>query len=1081
MNPMSYWRQYVRAFVPMIGVVLVLAAFVAAQTTTGSLYGTVADQSGAIIPGATVTVRNIQTGQIRTATSNGSGSFIFPALEPGDYSVAARMSGFQTMQQSPVRVDVAQNVHVSFALRPGAQSQTVTVSADTTLVDTRESQLGETVSQEQVQDLPLNGRNAYDLVQIVPGVTGYTAAAAGGDQVGATFNVNGNRSNDDSFYLDGVFDSTIYRNGGSELPNPDALEEFRLLTSNFDAEFGREPGGVVNAVTRSGSNQFHGALYEYLRNNVLNAKNYFNTGVTPLKQNQFGGRLGGPVLHNKTFFFGSYEGFRVRTPAIISSASLVTPTAAEAQGDFSADPAKQQPKMPNGQPYSCNNKVGVICPNLLDPVAQSMLASVPLSNPATGHPAEQSASANIGADQYLGRVDDQITAAHKLSAMFFTSRATTQDPNQGANQVFAFTEASHYDNQTNAVLSDTWTLSPNALNSLRLFYALNHYEVNSVYNTTWSDWGSQVAPAGSLARQPLLVIAGFWTMGLGGQGPTNIAMQQIGVMDTFNWTRGNHTVKLGGSFIWNKYAETGVFLESGKATFTGFATGNAMADFLLGRANNFEQNSGAFHRLHVSDPALFAQDDWKLTHRLTLNLGVRWELYPPYSGQNNFGTFVPYVQSRRFPTAPLGLLAAGDPGVPDGVRHTSWTTFGPRAGFAYDVFGNGKTALRGAYGIFYSAQEETLNGNLEQQPFQLDVAVNHTPNLVTPYAPNADPFPYSVTTPVFTSGATITGLPPYSNSVPYAEEFNLTLQQQLSANWSAEIAYVGNLGRKFYLFRDQNSPAYVAGASTSTAGLNARRPYEPTPNSYTFSRITQVDPAGNSSYNALQATVTRRFSHQFSLLASYVLARQIDFVSNDPQSVLTLVNEDNIAMDKGLADSAVPQRFVASYMWALPAVHAGGFMGKQVLSGWRLNGITTLQSGTPFNITSGKDTNLDGNNNDRPNLVGNPVLSQGRSRADKIREFFNTSAFAQVPANTPYGNVSRNSMIGPRFVDTDFSAFKDVQVWRESTFEFRGEVFNLFNNVNLHNPTAIMTSKVFGKVPSAGQPRIVQFALRYSF
>ena len=1053
------------------------------QTTTGSIYGTVADQSGAVIPTATVTVRNIQTGETHTAQSNGSGNYIFPALDPGDYTVSTQVQGFRTEKQNGIRLDVTQNVHVSFTLQAGSQSQSVTVSATTTLVDTRESQLGETVDQKRIEDLPLNGRNAYDLVQIVPGITNYSAESAIGNNVGASFSVNGIRPNANTFYLDGGFDTEIFRDGGNLIPNPDALQEFRILTSNFDAEFGRSPGGVVNMITRSGTNRYHGLAYDYLRNNVLNAKNYFNNEVTPLKQNQFGGNFGGPIARNKAFFFLSYEGLRIRTPDIASS-TLITLTPAEAKGDFSAPTVKPTPILPAGT--NCGTKTApVICPAALDPVAQNLLKYVPLEDPTTGRPPEQFASANTNANQGLARVDYQLTSRHELSGMFFTSHGTNTAPSAGGNQIFDFSGASNYANQTNAGASDRWIISPNALNSLHFFYTLNHTIVGNLFDYDWHGLGSHVFEGALVTDQPLFKINGYWTMGIGGSGNLNQSQQAFGGFDTFNWTHGNHTVKFGGSFIWNKYAETGVFLGSGKLFFTGSTTKNALADFLLGKANSFSQNSGSYHRLHQPDPSLFIQDNWRATHRLALNLGLRWEAFPPFTGQNDFGTFEASVQSKRFPTAPLGLLSSGDPGVPDGILHTSWTKFAPRVGFAYDVYGNGKTALRGAYGIFYAVNQETFAANLEQQPFVLSVTTNKTPNLVNPYAPAKDPFPYVVNlqNPSYSSGATIAGLPPNESSIPYVQEFNLTLQQQLGANWSAQIAYVGSVSREFYLLRDQNSPIYIPGASISTAGLNARRLYQPTPSTYTFGQIGELDPASNASYNSLQATLTRIFAHRFSLLASYVWSKTMDDVSTDPTSVtaLQLVNENDIAYDYGLSSLDVPQRFVASYLWAAPEIKRWGWVGKQILSGWQLNGITTLQAGSPFNVTSGVDTNLDGNNNDRPNVVGDPILSGGRSRGAKIAEFFNTSAFAQLPPDTPYGDVARNSLIGPGYVNTDFSAFKIFTLPKESTLQFRGEIFNLFNNVNLNNPIGVMTSPKFGQITGSGSPRIVQFALRYAF
>lgn len=1070
-------RFRVASLLALIALCGMLAVPAMAQTTTGSIYGTVADETGAVIPNAPVVVKNIHTGETHTANSNDSGNYTFPAIEPGDYSVSTRVSGFQAMEQTHIHLSASQSVHVSFELHAGAENQTVTVNAETTLVDTRESQMGETIDQRRIEDLPLNGRNAYDLVQIIPGVTNYKPAAAGGDSAGTTFQVNGNRSYGNSFYLDGVFDTTIYRNGGSQMPNPDALQEFRILTSNFDAEFGREPGGVVNAITRSGTNAYHGTVFEYLRNNVLNAKNYFQSSVTPLKQNQFGASFGGPIVHNKLFFFGSYQALRLRTPSTITSSSLITPTPAEAMGDFTMSPVSRQPKSPA---VSCNGVANKICPALLDPVAQNLLKYVPLADPVTRLTPQQSAPANGDGNEYLGRVDDQLTASHKVSGLFYTSRTRTKIPAPGQNKVLDFTQAASYENQTNTSLSDSWIVSPTAVNNLRLFYVLNHYQINSVFDSTWSDYGSQVGSAGPLARQPLITIAGYWAMGLGGQGPQNLSMQQVGASDTFNWLSGNHSLKLGGSMIWHKYAETGVFLQSGKVAFTGNGA-NALVNFLEGKATQLEQNTGAFHRFHAYIPAVFAQDDWKISRKLSLNLGLRWELYPPYKGQNNRGTFVPNVQSIRFPTAPLGLLTSGDPGIPDGIRHTTWKTFAPRVGFAYDVLGNGSLSLRGAYGLFYSASGETMEGNLVQQPFQLDVKVNNTPNLVTPYAPGPDPFPYDVSHPVFTSGASLTGMPPNDNNVPSVQEYNLTLQKQFGENWGAQIAYVGSVSHEFYLLRDQNSPVFKPGASTSTAGLNARRPYQPTPSTYEFGTITLLDPSANASYNALQVTATRRFANGFSLLASYVWSRDLQTVSADPSNSLNLVNENDISMDYGLSDFAVPRRFVASYLWSLPGVHHWGLLGKEVLSGWQINGITTLQSGTPFTITSGKDTNLDGTNTDRPDQVGNPNLPSGRSRAQKIAKFFNTSAFAQVPAGTPYGNVRRASMLGPGTVNTDISAFKTFPVFRESTVQFRGEVFNVFNNVNLTNPNGVLTNAKFGVITGSGSPRIVQFALRYSF
>ncbi len=711
---------------------------------------------------------------------------------------------------------------------------------------------------------------------------------------------------------------------------------------------------------------------------------------------------------------------------------------------------------------------------------------MPLANAATGITPQQSASANTSANQGLIHIDYQPVENHQITGLFFQSIATSSNPNQGGNQILTYSGGTTVANQTNVVLSDTWTISPTKLNTFRPFYTLNHLNQLNLYNgPTWADLGSTIGVGALPNTQPQVSINGYFSAGQGSGGPDNLRQQSFGAEDIFDWNAGNNAIRFGGSFFWNRYAEQGEYLGTGQATFNGFATGNALADFLLGRANTLRQNNGASHSLHQPDPALFFQDDYRISRKLTLDLGLRWEVFSPFTGQNNFGTFVPGVQSTRFPNAPLGLLTAGDPGVPDGIVKTQYTAFSPRVGFAYDAFGTGQTALRGGYGIFYAARAVSLTTNPEQQPFILDNTISNTPNLVAPYAPGSDPFPYVVNlqNPTFFSGATLSSVP-LNATAPYVQEYNLTVEQQFGHDWAARFAYVGSLSRKFFLSRDENTPTYIPGAGTATAALNARRPYQPTPNSYTFGSIVQNEPAGNGTYNALQVTVTRRFAHGFSLLANYVWSKSIDITSNDPSNItLTLSNQNNIQADRARSDYDVPQRFVASYLWATPSVHRFGLVGTEVLGNWQLNGITTLQTGNPFNITSGVDTNLDTVLTDRPNTIGNPILSGSRGRDAKIAQYFNTAAFAQVPVGTanPYGNTSRNSLIGPGIVNTDFSAFKNFPIAHESQLQFRAEFFNLFNNVNLFNPNGVLTSPLFGRITNSANARVIQFALKYSF
>lgn len=1076
-------RQSLIVHLCILGVFLWIAVGVApGQTTTGSVYGTVADSSGAVLPNAQVTVTNVHTGETHTARTNGSGDYLFPMLAPGEYTVSAQSEGFKRQTQSGIRLDANQNVHASFNLQLGSVEENVTVEADSALVDTRSSQVGETIDQKRIEDLPLNSRDPYALVTIAPGVTNYAPDVQTGSRQGVQFSVNGVPASNSAFYLDGGYDTNLWRFGGNLLPNPDALQEFRILTSNFDAEFGRSAGGVVSAITRSGTDQFHGAVYDYLRNDALDAKNYFLNDVSPLKQNQFGASFGGPVIHQKAFFFLSYQGMRIRQPANIASSSLVTPTALEATGDFRNTPAKSQPKN-----VSCNGVQYVICPNLLDPVALSLLKYVPVGDSTAGnnygHPEQQSANGNLNADQGLARIDYQLTNNHQLAIMYFMSRGTSNSPNAGANQILDYAGMQNYEGQYNANVSDTWVVSPNKVNNLRIFYSLNHYIISNIYGNQHmlSDLGSQIAEGGNYNAQPYFSVTGYWTMGTSNAGPNNLPSSSLGASDTFSWMLGNHEIKMGGSYVYDRFASTGGASSNGIFTFTGSTSGNALVDFLEGHANSFTQNNGVLFRTHSQDPSAFFQDNWRLTHKLTLNLGIRWEYFPTYTGQDNTGTFIPYVQSQRFPTAPLGLLSSGDPGIPDGVQRTPRNNFAPRIGFAYDLFGNGKSSLRGGYGIFYSAVDQVaVSNNLVQQPFSRTITLSKTKNLVNPFAPNADPFPYTPDpqNAVFVSGATLYALPAGVSDIPSVQQYNLTFQQQYGTKWSSQIGYIGNVGRHFYITRDENSPVYSDScnvpnsACTTTAGLNNRRPYQPTPTTYTFSKISLAAPVSNSSYNSLQASLTRRFDHHFSLTMSYVWSKAMGNGA--------VVDNNDVTSSYGLADIDVPQKFVASYIWLTPDINVWGVLGKKVLSGWQLNGITTIRTGTPFNITSGTDTNYDGTNNDRPDQIANPVLDSGRSRQAKIQQYFNTAAFG-LPTMSPYGSTAYNALIGPGLVDTDISASKTFAITEKSNLQFRVDLFNAFNNVNLNNPNAVMSSPKFGTIGGAADPRITQLSLRYSF
>lgn len=1082
----------------MFLVMACVSAVLNAQSTTGSIYGTVSDTTGAVVPGAQVTVKNSATGESFNGETTDSGDYSFPTLKPGEYAITARHEGFQTQTEQGIHLAANQNVHANFALQTGSVEQTVTVSSDTSSVDTRGSQIATTIDQKRIEDLPSVNRNAYELLTITPGVTNYTSDTQTGSRAGTQVSVNGSGQNETAYYLDGGYDTNVWKFGGNRIPNPSSLQEFRIITSNFDAEFGRSPGGVVSAITRSGSNQYHGLAYEYLRNDVFNSRTLFVAGaVTPLRQNQFGGNFGGPIwkLKDKAFFFLSYEGLRVRTPTPVTSGAITVPTGLERAGDFSQSPKK--PTLPattlNGNGQTVQVQCGTtaapkICPAALDPVAQNLLAFVPVGSSVAssyGHPDQQSANANINNDEGMVRIDYRLGQKHQISGMYYESRGTSNTPTASGNQIVSYAGMQNYEGQYNVNLGDIWTVSPNKVNTFRAFYSLNHYIIANIYGNQHmlSDLGSKAAQGGNYNAQPMFKVTGYWQMGTNNGGPNNLPSSTLGASENFIWTLGRHELKFGGAYMWDRFTSTGGASSNGLFTFSARTSSeNALVNFLLGQSSTLTQNNGVFFRSHSQDPSVYLQDDWKIAPRLTLNLGLRWEYFPMYTGQNDTATFVPGQQSTRFPTAPPGLVFSGDKGIPDGIQHTPWNTFAPRFGFAYDVFGDGKTSLRGAYGLFYAAIDQVaVSNNLVQQPFSRSVTVSNTPNLVNPFYPSADPFPYeaSTTNAVFLSGANIFALQPGYHNIPSVQEFSFGLQQQYSPRWSSQLAYVGNVSRHMPITIDENSPVYspscTSATCNSTAQKNARRPYnKPVNPNYTYSTISDVVPYSNASYNSLQATLTRNFDQHFAVSLSYVWSKAMEMGS--------VVNSYDILSSRGTAGIDMPHKFVASYIFVTPDIHRLGLLGKEVLSGWQVNGITEIRSGQPFNILSGVDSNFDGSTTDRPNQTGNPVLGN-RSKSAEIAEWFNTAAYAQVLVGTQtgLGNTRYNTLLSPGAINTNLSAFKTFPLYETLNLQFRAEAFNAFNHANLNGPNSTQNSPSFGVISGASGGRVLQFALRLAF
>lgn len=1070
---------------------VIVAESVSAQSTAGTIYGTVQDQLGAVLPNADITITDVKMNLSQTSRTNESGDYTFVAVSPSDYTVTANVSGFKSVTQTGVTVDANQNVNVSFKLTPGATSAEVEVHAGTTLVDTRESQIGTTIDEKQISDLPTINQDPYELIVTAPGVSGFNPDLVIGSRNGANFSVDGFKNTMGTFYLDGGQDNSLKTGGGDKAPTAYALQEFRLLTANYDAEFGRSPGAIVNLITKAGASARHGELHEFLRNDMFDAKNFFADPGTneTFKQNEFGGAFGGPVPRSRqTFFYTYFDHLQLHQLEYTYGSQVLLPTAAEASGDFrNSTPAITQ---------SCNGVVGVICSSAMDPVAVAIMNYIPKINVTSGISPTQSAPANNLVNLGLLRIDFNALPHHSIEAMFFDSRGSGADPQaSNTNDLLNFAGMLDSDNQINGVIADTWILSNQLVNTVRLFYTSSRFAIANMYNgRLLPDLGSVAGVGGGYAaapphiNNPIAGPAGF-NVGPLSDGPSYSSQRSFGIVDVANAMIGRHSIKFGGSFIWNDDLELGGSQSGGSFTLPG--SGNPWANFLLGKTQSFTQNSGLMSPEHMYDPALFVQDNWRVLARLSLNLGIRWEMFTPYQGDGQNGTFYAGLQSKVFPTAPLGILYEGDPRVAPGVANASLLDVAPRIGFATDVSGDGRTSIRGALGIFYYQQISDNFVPRAEEPYNLTITLsgggkasnctagtNGTGTFANPYEYAGvlgckSPFPYTVskTNPVFVPGATVYSMAPGGGATPYAYEYNLSLEQQLTANYAFRISYVGSSFIKQFIALDINEPTYDPVTGTY------RRPYNPD-GSGTFGQIIQLTNASNMHYNSLQAVIHGRLGKNVNADASYVWSKALDYSS--PTNPLEL-NKAH-----GAADTDIRNRFALSALVPLPRLRRFGAFGKYALSGWQLSDITVIQSGGPFTIRSGTDTNQDGVNTDYPDVIAYPY-TRVKGDLNKVRNYINPNAFA-VPTGSD-GDEQRNFLHLPMQSYSNPALLKEFPTSRENRIQVRIEAYNVFNKPNFTLTSnvlglkALQTGETTGadQINAAQSGRQMQFAIRYIF
>ena len=1091
----------------------------------GRISGTVTDPSGAAVAKATVTATRKDTAEVATIESDASGQYVFPSLPPAQYTIGASAPGFASFSDPHALLQADQALTVNITLKVGSAGEVVEVTDVPPQVDVTTGTLSQVIDEKRVNDLPLNGRNAATLTTLVPGVV--VAPSLNIDQgqtktfpVVAAVTINGTRANQVNYMLDGGNNVDEYTNVNAPFPFPDVLQEFSVETSNYNAEYGQNAGGVVNIITRGGGNSVHGDAFEYVRNRVFNAANYFTyqNGVKTrdfLKRNQFGGTINGPVViphlyngRDKTFFSFGVQATRYRNNGVGGTAFLPTP--AQLGGAFTGLSAPiQNPK--TLKPYPCTQTGAVyscqVAPADYNASSLALLKFLPTitGNDGTYQFFRPSSQNYI---EYTGRGDQAMGSHDHLTLRYFYDRFD----NAG---VLDTTDLLSYSDQAsiryhNALISETHTFSDRLLNNFGLSYQIEDASRGPLAGApNVNDLGVNVwQPSFKQINQ--IQVVNFFT--IGDNPAATFRRNNYTLSDDLHWTLGTHTLGFGfhGELakvdIDNQFQQPGIFQFNSNTTDP-----SPMADFLLGGLVTFQQASGQYfnNRYHVT--GYYAQDSWKVSRRLTLNYGVRYEPFSPqHEKLGRQGMFSPSAWasgqvSTTHPTALAGLLFPGDSGFVNNMIRPVYTHFMPRFGFAYDVFGNGLTSVRGGAGLFYDTRLPGVFENIfaNSVPYVASVNVTNSGTKLgdfsNPYAniPGGNPFPSPQPPPAnyfsqanYQATSYSTFLPDRFH-VPVMASFNLAIEQQLAKTLSSRIAYVGSLGRHQINPTDIN-PVYNQGPNVGKRVYASANQVQNYPNA-----IAAVDAGGNSNYHSLQASLQKRVSNGLTAFLNYTWSKAIDdnafgssvtAVVPGSSYVLPIYEPNYKRLDTGVADYDHRNVVSVSYVWQLPKLASGNAVLRYVVSGWETDGIYGFHSGDPLTITG---SNVDGTNLNRDRAVWsgmNPYASTACSGVTSAcKSWLNKASFSVNPAYTQnlaltYGNVVKGSFVGPRFQTWDVSVVRTFPIYERVQMQFRAEFFNVLNHTNFGDPQQSVTNGAFGRITSTnGDPRIGQLSLKASF
>lgn len=1104
---------------------------------SAALTGNVLDPTGSAVASATVSTLQLGTDVKRTATSNNDGDFRIPSLPPATYRVTVEAPGFKTyVQEVTLLADQIGNLPIHLQL--GQAKETITVEATSTLVNTETPVVSQVIERSRVVELPLNGRNAADLTKLVAGSVDSTNGAGttqgNTKQVPGTeaISVNGARPDQISYNLDGGTNQDLMSNTNNPFPFPDALQEFSVQTNSFDTQYGTNAGAVVNVITKSGTNSFHGDVFEFVRNREFNARNFFAATVDPLKRNQFGGTIGGPIIKNSTFFFFGYQGTRIRTQS--NGNNTILPTPANLNGDFSNYLSANPAINPQGRVIQINDPAtGRPFPNNqipVSPVAVAMSKYLPISQAAANGRITFGLPSSEDFNEYIARVDQMLRGGQdKLFFRFYIDRYVHAPAFDGNNLL---TDATGSTVQPqNWSVGYTRVASPTLVNNFVATFVRNASDRGQGGNVPQlSDFGAAIPqlPKEQGGIRSFSVTNGYLTTPSGGLGSFTdgvFVRNTYELRDVLTWTRGSQTFSFGGSYERDQSNIRNTDLENGSLAFSDILTNLGLASFVMGHMHSYSQTSGDFSDSRQNVIGLFVEDRWKARTNLTLTLGLRWE--PQYVMREIYGRteqfwpsmYAAGVRSKIIPTAPPGEAFVGDSynnlQFPASGQDPDLNNLAPRLGVAWDVRGNGKTVVRAGGGYFYSSRLPGLflNDASISQPFSLrtDLTEPSSPNSLIPFnnplqsVPTfAAQFPLRYTLNTipqggvpFTGLVTVYGLQPGTRWVtPTTYDWNLTVERQVRPDTLVNVSYVGL--KAIHLRQDADLNPRTRGA-----GTDASRPYRG------YLDIYQNLNTGMSNYNALQVNLVKRPSggshgvlSNVTLLANYTFSKamEIDLASNggitdlgsSRGSGMSYYDPNQGHFETGPAPGVDrTHRIVASFVWDLPKFAGANAAVRALVGGWQWTGIYTYLSGEAMTILAGTDRSLTALGNDRADYIG-PVDQYGQTPQSSSRggcgraacvPWLNTSYFA-LPAVGTYGNIGKGAFRGPGRTNVDTGLLKNFYPMRaheDLRFQLRGEFFNVFNHAQFNDPDITRNDANFGGIYGAADPRIIQLALKMFF